>query len=206
MDYQSNSNKSKQQPIEEKKIDKVVTGVVVKKQRTFGEKFKGVFFGGDTRSSLRYLAAEVLLPAFRNLMVDATTKGVERLVYGESMRSRRAGSSYPSQYGSRIQYNSPVRRDRAYLPDQGPPRDVRIPRRTQDEFILSNREDAELVLERLVDCIDKYQVASVADLLDLMGQPTSHVDNKWGWTYLNNAEIRQVRDGYLLDLPPVEEI
>ena len=44
------------------------------------------------------------------------------------------------------------------------------------------------------------------DLYDLTGLPSAHVDNKWGWTYLTNTEIRQIRDGYLLDLPPMEEI
>ena len=73
-------------------------------------------------------------------------------------------------------------------------------------MILASREEAELVLERLLDIISKYEVASLADLYDLTGLPSSHVDNKWGWTYLNNTEIRQVRDGYLLDLPPLEEI
>ena len=113
----------------------------------------------------------------------------------------------PINYGSRVQYNSPVRRDRAYLPDQAPARPLgRQVRRETNDLVLTSREEAELVLERLTDIIDKYGVASLADLYDLTGLPTSHVDNKWGWTYLNNTEIRQVRDGYLLDLPPVEEI
>lgn len=202
-DYTGNTNRSKQVPQEEKQIEKVVTGAVVVKKRTFGQKFKSVFFGGEFKSAARYVTADVLLPAIRNLMVDATTRGVERIVYGDS----RVMPRRPTVYGSRIQYNSPVvRRDRAYLPDQ-PSRPLgRQVRRETNDLVLASRDEAETVLERLNDIIDKYQVASLADLYDLTGLPTTHVDNKWGWTDLHNVEIRQVRDGYLLDLPPVEEV
>ncbi len=210
MDYQSNSHKSKEQKtdVPDKKVEKVTTGVVVEKKPTLGQKFKKIFFGGEFRGASRYIGADVLLPAFRNLLVDATTKGVERVVYGESMQTRRR----PLDYGSRVQYNNPlsVQRDRARLPEQGrlpdQPSRSRQSRRDLNDFVLASREDAALVLERLTDILEKYEVASVADLYDLTGLPSSHVDNKWGWTYLNNAEIRQVRNGYLLDLPPTEEI
>jgi len=204
MDYQSNSHKSKEEKATtpDKKVEKVTTGVVVEKKPTLGQKFKNLFFGGEFRGASKYIAGDVLLPAFRNLLVDATTKGVERVVYGETMQSRRRSVDY----GPRVQYNNPLsmQRDRARLPDQ--PIRSRQPRRDLNDFVLASREDAALVLERLIDILDKYEVASVADLYDLTGLPSSHVDNKWGWTYLNNAEIRQVRNGYLLDLPPTEEI
>jgi hypothetical protein len=63
-----------------------------------------------------------------------------------------------------------------------------------------------MVLERLSDIIEQYAVASLADLHELAGIPTTHVDNKWGWESLRFAEIRQIREGYLLDLPPAEAI
>ena len=203
MDYQGNAHKQREgkAPPPEKKVEQVITGEVIVKKKSWGEKFKGIFFGGDARNALRYIAADVFLPTIRNLVVDATTKGMERMVYGESSAQRRR----PMNYGSRVQYNNPVRRDRAYLPDQ-PARSLRPVRRDLNDMILASREEAELVLERLLDIISKYEVTSLADLYDLTGLPSSHVDNKWGWTYLNNTEIRQVRDGYLLDLPPLEEI
>ena len=56
------------------------------------------------------------------------------------------------------------------------------------------------------DIIDQFEVASVADLNDLVGFPTSYTDNKWGWIYLGDVQIRQVREGYLIDLPSPEPI
>ena len=75
-----------------------------------------------------------------------------------------------------------------------------------NDVILGTKEQAELVAERLIDILEKYDVASLADLYDLLGLETSHIDQKWGWTYLGNVQVHQVRQGYLLELPPLEEI
>lgn len=185
-------------------VEQVTTGTVIMKKAPLGQRFKSIFFGGDGRSAVRYIAADVLLPAIRNLVVDATTKGIERMVYGEATQRRR-----PTGYGytSRIQYNNPVSRTEvrpARLPDQPP--SMRSLRREPHELVLASRDEAELVLERLMDIIETYEIATVADLYQLTGLPASHVDNKWGWTNLKSADVKQVREGYLLDLPVAEEV
>jgi len=222
MDYTGNSNKGKETGNPpEKKIEKVVTGEVIQRPRSVGRKFKDVFFGGEIKSAARFVTADVILPAFRDLLVDAITNGAKRVVYGESMYRRR-----PYEYRPRITYNSPLTtrsyyrdprgdprdqrdlrdpRERVHLPDQ-PTTIYRPPRPGFNDIILARKEDAELVVERLIDIIEKYEVASLADLYDLLGYPASPVDNKWGWTYLSNMEVRQVRDGFLIDLPPLEAV
>lgn len=203
MDYSSNSDKSKE-PRPEKNLEKVVTGEVVEKEIGLGRKFKNVFFGGDARQSARYVAGDVLLPAVRNLIVDMVTMGIERVVYGEG--ARRRGRTTPIT--SRVQYNAysgmrDPRESRVNLPGQPP----RVSARAQDrDLILERREDAEMVLEQLIAIIDQYEVASVSDLNELIGKPSSHIDQKWGWTSLGHVSIRQVREGYHLDLPAAEEI
>jgi hypothetical protein len=206
-DYTGNSNKDKEKrvaPQEDKVIEQVTTGVVVKKKPPLGQRIKTLIFGGDARGASKYIAADVLLPAIRNLVVDATTKGIERIVYGESSRPTLRRPGY--DYRSRIQYNSPIMRSDPRSPVRLPDQTPRTMRREANDLVLASREEAELVLERLFDIIDKYEVASQADLYDLTGLPSSHVDNKWGWTNLHNTEVRQVREGFLLDLPPAEEI
>jgi hypothetical protein len=147
----------------------------------------------------RYVIHDVLIPAARNTIVDASTKGIERMMYGDSAMRRRAYGP-----GPRVTYNNPIYRG---TPRQAPP--VQLGSRTRaarDDIILNSREEAELVLERMNDIIDTYEVASVADLNDLVGLPTNHVDNKWGWIYLGDVHIRQIREGYLIDFPPPEAI
>lgn len=201
MDYQSNSNKKKKSDQPDKKVEKVVTGEVVTRKQSNKKNIKSIFFGGEFKGAMRYITADVLLPAFRNLMVDATTKGIERVVYGEANPRRR-----PTQYSNRVQYNSPVRRETPlYLPNQAPRYSTPVKPRP-NEVILTSREEAELVLERLSDIVERYEVATLADLYELCGLPSAHTDNKWGWTYLNNAQIIQIREGFLLSLPEIEQI
>lgn len=209
MDYQGNSNKSKEQhpagkDKPEKKVEKAVfEKKVVARKKPLGLRIKEVIFGGEVNSAGRYIAGEVLLPAFRNLLVEATTKGIERMVYGDSAYTRRPTNDYRPKFT----YNNPInsagpRRPPGNLPDQPRQR----PRNDDTEIIFGSRSDAELVLERLQDVIDQFQVTSMADLNEIVGLPTTHVDNKWGWENVRFAEIRQTRDGFVLNLPPAQPI
>lgn len=200
------TDKSKKVPKKERpELKKIVSGEVIKRKRPLGQRIKGVFFGGEFKDAVRYISRDVLLPAFKNLIVDATSKGVERVIYGETAPRRR-----PLDLGRpRFQYNQPV--DRGYtprsamLPDQPP---IAQSRRSiqPNEIVLQTRDDAEAVLEQLGNLIEKYEAASVADLNELLGLPSVYTDNNWGWTTLGFSGIQQVRDGYLLVLPPLEPV
>ena len=209
MDYQGNSNKLRSgNDIPEKKIEKVITGEVVQKKKSAGRRFKDIFFGGDFNSAIRYVAADVLLPALRNMMVDTAQKTVERIVFGENARGR----GRMPEYRSHVQYNNPFRppqQSMLYSSVQNSMRYSRPEQRSQREtnqFVLVSRSEAELVVERMSDILDKYEAVSVSDLNELLGLPTSPIDNKWGWLSLNGVEVRQTRDGYLIDLPSADPL
>jgi hypothetical protein len=205
MDYQGNSEKSKKPRPEKKAIEKVIETEVVVKKKPFGARFRDVIIAADFRSVNQYLLYDVLIPAFRNTVVDVTSKGIQRMMYGESAIRRRDYGAEP-----RVTYNNPINRN---YRDPGPPRgnrpyirDARTQQRSRDDIVLTTREEAEIVLERMNDIIDTYDVVSVADLNDLVGLTGSHVDNKWGWVYLGDVQIQQIREGYLLNLPAAEPI
>lgn len=208
MDYQGNSKSEKDisPKADRPKPEKIVTGEVVSRKKPLSRKFKDLFINADIKSVGSYIFSDVLIPAARNLIVDATNKGVERMMYGDRAVSRR------SYGGGRITYNSPVERgsrelqSRGYRPSAPSYSRSSSIRQNSEDLVLASREEAELVLERLSDIVNQYSVASVADLNDLVGLPTSHTDNKWGWEYLSGTTVRQVRDGYLIDFPPAEPI
>jgi hypothetical protein len=188
----------------DKKLEKVVEGEVSQRKKPMGRRFKDVFIGGEFKSAAHYIAVEVLLPAARNAVVDGVTKGIERVIYGESSIRR----SDPRHTQSRTVYNSPVNRSgtqRANLPDQ-PRALARNQDREVGEILLQTRADAERVLETLIDIVNQYDVASVADLNELLGFSSAFTDNRWGWVNLSYADIRQTRNGFLLILPPAEVI
>lgn len=203
-DYTSNSKKSRDPSAKKEPEKKVVTGEVIQKPVGVGRKFKHIFLGGDAKHAAQYVASDVLLPALRNLIVEIVTRGSEKLIYGES---RRGPTNYSGYGGSRYSVGGPTnpwsRPEPSRLP---PPPRGRQNRHDMNDVIISTREEADLVMERMIDILDKYQVVSLADLYELLGLPTSHIDNKWGWTYLGGAQVSQIRQGYLLQLPPLEEI
>jgi hypothetical protein len=212
MDYQGNSKKSREdKEAPKKEIEKVpLTSEVVVKKKSIGSKFREVFVEADFKSVTNYIIYDVLIPAARNTIVDVATKGVERLMYGESaIRRRNYGSGQRFTYQS---YQTPI--DRGYRDAPGPPRgrmppsrDLRPQRHSQDSIILSTREDAALVLERMNDILDQnFPAVTVADLNELVGLPSNYIDNQWGWSYLRDVQIRQVREGWVLDLPAAEPI
>lgn len=209
MDYQGNSKKNKKDDNTEpkKNLEPIVTGEVISKPKPVGSKFKAIFFGGDFRSATEFVLAEVLLPAVRNVIVESVSKGADRLIYGESMHRQ---VRRPPNYTSRIQYNNPVLRgdpiNRALLPNQSARTAWVSNRKDFDDIILTQESEANAVVERLIDIVDQYEVVSIADLSEILGQPSSPIDNKWGWTNLATIEVRQVREGWRISFPPLEEI
>lgn len=192
-------------PKPEKVIETVVTTPAVIRQKSFGRQLKGIFQGSRFKAAANYVVNEVLVPAFLNMFVDSVSRGAERFAYGDAPR-RRYETGRP-----RVRYDSPPERysrpaNRGMLPDQPPLSGV--PRRRQDigDIVIYSREEAERVIERLNDIIDQYDVATVGDLHSLVELPSTYVDEKWGWRVLNYASVRQIREGFLLDLPPVEPL
>lgn len=208
MEFPGNSHnvlgpKPEKAEIEKKDVEKVVVGEVVQRKTPLGRRFRSIFFRGELKGAAKFVLAGVLLPALKNMIVDASNEGINRMVYGDAP-PRRFDQHRPLVSYNRMSDRSPRGGRPGMLPDQPPHRSPK--RRDASEIILISREEADLVLERLSDIIDKYDVASVADLHDLVGLPTTYVDNKWGWASLAGSDVRQVREGYLLDLPSVEPI
>lgn len=179
----------------------VAVGPVIIKKKGIGRKVKDLFFGGGFKDSMRWVAAELLLPGLRNVIADTGIGAVERMVRGERSSTRNRSVNY----GPRVSYNNPIARQTAALPHQ-PPYLSRNARQEVGDIILATREEAEAVLDQLIDVIDKYRSASFGDLQELLGLPHKYTDQRWGWSFLGNAEIVQVREGFLLDLPPMEPI
>lgn len=195
----------------EKKVEKVVTGDVITKKRSLGRKFKDIFVGDDAKGVVFYVATEVLLPAAKNLVVDATTKGIERMMYGESHAPNRRVYGYGNN--THISYNNMNERsyDRGYRAPSGRRVDhsrmeTRRSARMSSDYILTSRHEAESVVEGMGNILDSWGIVTVSDLHELIGLPTTPQDNKHGWDSMQGIRVRQTREGYLLDIPPADPI
>lgn len=205
VDYQANSDKSKLRAIEpkpEKKLEKVVSGDVVVLKPSVGSRLKKIFLGGDVDSAAQYVFGQVILPALRNIIVETVSRGAEQLMYGES--GRRPPPRSPN-YGPRVMYNNPLSRQEPRMYHQ-PPHRWAESSRAADRVMVTTRAEAEAVVDQLVEAVDKYGLVTRADLNEVLGLESAHIDHKWGWDNLARTEIRQTRDGYEITFPPVEEI
>lgn len=203
MDYQGNSDKSKEKTDAPKKeiVPLSLGSEVVVSKPSVSSKFKHIFFGGDFSTAAEYVASQVLLPALRNLLLDTISKGADRLIYGDTRPPPRPGGM--SSYQPRVQYNNPIHRP---PPTPSAPWTQSSTQRQFRDVTVGSKEDAEMIVEALMAIVDQYDVVSVSDLNELIGEPSSHIDNKWGWENLSRININQTRTGWTIVFPPLEEI
>lgn len=182
---------------QDKKVETVIKGEVKRRKKPLGKRFHDVFLGGDARGTANYVVFSVLIPAAKDMLVEAGAQGIERLVYGESRR-RPAGRS-PMATGH-IAYNRPTG-----ISDRPPAPALSRRARARfdfDEIILQTRAEAEEVLDRMYDLLSRYDSVSVADLYELTGVESQHTDQKWGWVDLRGSGLTRTRQGgYVVDLP-----
>lgn len=193
-------DKDKEKP--KKEIQKIVTVPVLVKKKGIGKRIKEAIIEADFKSVITYVVSDILIPAAKSMIVDSVSRGTERMFFPDSRRRGVMGQ------GSRISYSG-ISRTIGGSPLRSAPSIERGPRSTRqsrDEFIIPSRKEAEEILELMNDIIDNYDVVTISDFNEMVDQPSSHVDQKWGWTFLGDVQILQVRGGYLVDLPPAEPI
>lgn len=208
--FPSNSKQPGRSRDEPKKVERVVQGEVVRRKTPLGRRMTQNLIGGDVQSVWGYVFGEVLIPAARDMIADAVSGGVERMIFPDAHRSghRRGSSRYGGPPGH-TPYNR-MARDGRHVRDDGARQISRRARASHsfDEIILTSRVEAEEVIDRLEDLADRYEAASVADLYGLVGINGNYTDDKWGWnlTDIRMASVSRARNGYLLNLPKPEPI
>jgi hypothetical protein len=199
VNYPANSQKSKQarQPLKEKRIEKITSGEVIQRKPS---RLKEAFSGDDTNSVISYILFDVIIPAAKSMLADATSQFIERILFGEGRRNSGGRQGYTSY--NKI-YNGPRNPNKPARPEMS-----RRARANHDfnEVILSSRGEAEHVLDSLIALIDDYGVATVSDLYDLVGITGNFTDDKWGWYELRGSNITRVREGFLINLPQTQPI
>lgn len=195
----SAASKAGEKAVGDKNIERVTSGEAIRKKKSLRKQLRETFIAGDLKTSVRYVAFDILLPTLRDMLWEAGSGGIEKLIFGES---RRRGStppvSGPTGYVSYNRYS--MGGSRMSSPQRAMSRMARA-RHDFDEIVLASRVEAEEVIDRLFDLVSRYETATVSDLYELVGIPSSHIDNKWGWSDLRGAGVSRVRDGYMLDLP-----
>ena len=201
-EIQPNSKAYKEQQAKDRKMEKVVQGEVKTKQSPI-KKFENSMLSDDAGTVKEYLFWDVLVPRFKDLLVDLGKMTLDAIFYGDRRVpgniERRGGSSYvrydkPSYENGRYRYENRGDRDRRPAYNRRAAHDF-------DDIVLASKNDAENVLDALVESTMQYGIATVSDFYELVGMPTSYTDYRWGWYELSKAHVDRVRDGYVISLP-----
>lgn len=162
----------------------------------------GKYIIEDTIEEAReHTIKEILIPGIRNLIFDTFNEMVARMLFGDdnprpanSRNGTRKGGhiSYDKYYDDKNRHSS--RRNASY-------RDMPY---DPDDIILPNRAAANDALDELDYVIHKYGQASIATFYDIVGVTGEWTDNKYGWTSIRGAQIKPVRDGCMIILPPTK--
>lgn len=177
---------------------KVIKGKAVKKKKGLGKKFSETFLSEDRGTVGEYLIFDVLIPAAKDTLTDLVGKGLEMMLYGDARSSpSRSRASGRGGYRSYSKYSE--------TPRKKPQISTRDRRQLYfDDVLLETRGDAERALDYLLDRIDAYDVATVADFYDAVEVTSDYTDSKYGWYDLGDAYVKRVRDGYTIVLPRAE--
>lgn len=215
-EFPSNSKTNKKPPVskkvEEKNVSKITTGEVIKRKKSWFKKFREKFISDtDNRSVLEHVTFEILIPAAKVMVTEAVNAGMNRKLYGEGYSPRRRNLGHSV---GQTAYHRMGRASRPMVNDLFGREDPRAPSLTQraranhdfEEIILETRVDATEVIDSLFELISKFEVATVADLYDLVGVESSYTDRAWGWVDLRGSDVVRVSNGYLLSLPRPEPL
>jgi hypothetical protein len=198
--FPGNSHAKKPSADEKEPLERITTAEPIRRKKGLGQRIKNIFFGGDPKATANFIVQSVLIPAAKDMIIDAGREGIEKLVRGDSYRRRDRPASGAPGY---VSYNRMGRTGPPIDPPRTMSRNARA-RHDFDEIVLQSRTEAEQVIERMFDIVAQYTTATVADLYDLVGIRSTHVDNKWGWSDMRGAGVVRVRDGFLLELPDVQ--
>lgn len=182
---------------EHKNISPVVKSGVKIQKKSIVKRVVDAFVGEDVGDVKTYLIYDVAIPAVKNLMYDLVSNGASMMLFGNARPKRDNITRYGSN--SYVSYNK-ISSPREY---------ARPNHKATHEFgdiLFESRDDAEEVLTNLVDLVEVYGVVTVSDLYDLVGKTSAFTDRGFGWTRLGSSRVVRGRDGYILDLPPVETL
>lgn len=190
-----------------REVQRVTKSKATLRPKPLYKKFFDAFRPEDNVGFVEYTLLEVVAPGIKDAAADAFHGGIDYAL-GTNMPRGRRGRRSEGGYTSYNRMSSG--RSRGHRDDDRERRRPRRETRMADdvrEVILESRVEAEEVLDSLIELASKYDVATMRDLLSLIGEPHNQTHEDWGWTDLRGARIHRVgRDGYLLDLPRPEPL
>ena len=187
------------------KKEALVQSATVRKKGVVERLVGGLLGPNGIRAIGSYVGHEIIVPMIKNAFVDSMTTGINMAVFKDQPQPNRRNN--PGWNNRQHQNTNRVQYDKSYQNNQVNQYQSPNTRRTIyaiREAVFPNREEALMVLDNMMNEIDKYGQVSVADYYDWIGiGDSTFADVSYGWDDLNRARVVSVRGGYAISLPPV---
>lgn len=179
----------------------VVTGqTTVKKKNWFQKTGELLFAQTDSNTVGQYLVTDIIVPYVRKIIFDLVTSAVDMFLYGgNSPTNKPQPNNRPY-----VNYNS----NYTYTRQQPALQNTRAAVTGTDIFNFGDvyfdfKLDAERVLARMCEILERYPVVTVRDFYELAGQKIDNVQaNKFGWFNLEGAGVANHYNGkFFIKLP-----
>ena len=203
-EFPSNTRKPEKSEERTPRVEKVISGEVVTRKPPLGRRFKDTFVGGDRANVWEYVLLDVVVPAVKDMLVDAGQQAIEKMIFGETRPGSRRPGYRAGSTGSHFNYAGISKTSR---PD--PRRDLSREARSNHSFqdiIFEKRHQGEEVLDKMYELLEKYELVTVQDLYDACGVTSNFTDAKYGWDDLQGSRVDRTHGGYLLNLPRPEPV
>lgn len=191
------NNESENKP--EVKRDKVVTGSVRAKKNGPIKTIAKVFLYDNLPKTVTHITKDILEPAIKNTLYTMLADSVEMLIFGETRRKSSSRSSV-----GRGSYHDYYERKRDNKRIESTSDRGSNGRFNCEELVFDTRRDAENVLKEMFNTLEDFQIVTVFDLYEFSGKTPPYTSKNYGWTNLDNSDIRTIRDdqgiGYILKL------
>lgn len=175
----------------QEKKENIVKGTVRTEKATVTKKDAASSFGKD-------LLTNVIVPILKR-GASTTLKTAVEWLFGDGDRTAISSTTRVNRSSvvSFIDYGRESERARRANAGRSR-RSMRI-----DDFIFSNKDDAQKVLNELTNIIDQYGFASINDLYDICNKSCPYTGEEYGWFTPSNFSLHYDTgyDGYVLDLP-----
>ena len=87
---------------DEKKVEKVISGTVKRKEQSLAKKFSDTFFEEDAESVKNYIFSDVIIPAIKETFRDVVMNTLEMFLFGQvkGSNTKRIGGTSIVNYNS----------------------------------------------------------------------------------------------------------
>lgn len=143
------------------------------------------------------LFEEIILPSLKNSIIDFFGEGIRMVINGGQGQA-------PARHGSHRSYNSMYRQQDRRRGRQSPRRQASQTEAVYEDVYFDNRDDAQLVLGRMMELTAEYGWATIGDLYSTVGINANYTHERYGWSDLRGCRVIYTTEGYLIDLPDPE--